>query len=82
MKDNLKMRGEIEKLEGFNLYKEYCIFRKKLENVENLVVCEVCFCRKTVLSKIWKIAFTSKSNFQKIISIKSIHRIINSCENK
>ena len=31
MKDNLKkMRGEIEKLEGFNLYKEYCIFRKKL----------------------------------------------------
>ena len=25
-----KMRGEIEKLEGFNLYKEYCIFRKKL----------------------------------------------------
>ncbi|MPL56459.1 hypothetical protein SDC9_01945 [bioreactor metagenome] len=30
MKDNLKMRGEIEKLEGFNLYKEYCIFRKNL----------------------------------------------------
>lgn len=30
MKDNTKMRGEIEKLEGFNLYKEYCIFRKKL----------------------------------------------------
>ena len=25
-----KMRGEIEKLEGFNLYKEYCIFRKNL----------------------------------------------------
>ena len=30
MKDNLKMRGEIEKLDGFNLYKEYCIFRKNL----------------------------------------------------
>lgn len=30
MKDNLKMRGEIEKLDGFKLYKEYCIFRKKL----------------------------------------------------
>lgn len=30
MKNNTKMRGEIEKLEGFNLYKEYCIYRKKL----------------------------------------------------
>ena len=31
MKDNLKMRGEIEKLEGFNLYKEYCILGRNLK---------------------------------------------------
>lgn len=30
MKENTKMRGEIEKLEGHKMYKEYAIFRKEI----------------------------------------------------
>ncbi len=30
MKDNYKMRREIERLDGFDMYKEYTIFKKKL----------------------------------------------------
>ncbi len=32
MRENKKMRNEIERLEGFKMYKEYAIYSKNLEN--------------------------------------------------